>query len=319
MQCRICGNSGNNKVYKVREMMFGFRDVFTYFECSACGCLQIENIPEDMSRYYPNDYAVHSPLPETIGTAVRGIFKGLLDSYLVFGNNPLAGLLNSRFPGDYTVRMLTSGKFTKRSRILDVGCGSGVLLCRLKNAGFENLLGVDPYIEGNILYKNGLRIMKSAIQGIDGKWDLIMFQHSFEHIADPLGALQTVVRLLNDDGMCLVRIPTVSSFAWKHYRENWVQLDAPRHFFLHSAESIKILCSKAAIAVADITYDSNEFQFWGSEQYMKDIPLESEKSYGRNPANSVFSKSEIASFKNRARELNASGAGDQAAFCLVKI
>jgi len=34
-------------------------------------------------------------------------------------------------------------------------------------------------------------------------------------------------------GWCVIRIPTVSSFAWEHYREQWVQLDAPRHFFLH--------------------------------------------------------------------------------------
>ena len=42
--CNICKN-GLGKIHQVREMMFGFRDVFEYFECSGCGCLQLINPP----------------------------------------------------------------------------------------------------------------------------------------------------------------------------------------------------------------------------------------------------------------------------------
>ena len=37
-------------------MMFGTRERFAYFECSACGCLQIETVPADMARHYPDNY-----------------------------------------------------------------------------------------------------------------------------------------------------------------------------------------------------------------------------------------------------------------------
>src|SRR5713226_2510545 len=37
-------------------MMLGFRDVFQYLECEACGCLQLLNPPRDMAQYYPSDY-----------------------------------------------------------------------------------------------------------------------------------------------------------------------------------------------------------------------------------------------------------------------
>jgi hypothetical protein len=37
-------------------MMHGRREEFTYFQCLHCGCLQISEIPEDMSPYYPNNY-----------------------------------------------------------------------------------------------------------------------------------------------------------------------------------------------------------------------------------------------------------------------
>jgi hypothetical protein len=55
--CRICGQSSkSNTEYSVKEMMFGFRDEFTYFECANCGCLQILKIPTDISKYYPSKY-----------------------------------------------------------------------------------------------------------------------------------------------------------------------------------------------------------------------------------------------------------------------
>jgi hypothetical protein len=60
VKCRICANNENQKVSEVREMMFGFRDVFTYFQCSVCGCLQIADIPTDMSKYYPSNYYSYS-------------------------------------------------------------------------------------------------------------------------------------------------------------------------------------------------------------------------------------------------------------------
>jgi len=56
MICKICKNSASNTAYQIREMMFGFRDAFTYFECSECGCLQITEVPNNMERYYSSNY-----------------------------------------------------------------------------------------------------------------------------------------------------------------------------------------------------------------------------------------------------------------------
>ncbi len=54
--CRICGNREGNRTHQVREMMYGMDERFDYLECSACGCLQIAQVPEDLGRYYPADY-----------------------------------------------------------------------------------------------------------------------------------------------------------------------------------------------------------------------------------------------------------------------
>ena len=53
--CRACGNAEGNTAHFPKEMMFGWREVFEYFECGRCGCLQIAEIPADLGKYYPRD------------------------------------------------------------------------------------------------------------------------------------------------------------------------------------------------------------------------------------------------------------------------
>jgi hypothetical protein len=110
----------------------------------------------------------------------------------------------------------------------------------------------------------------------------------------------------------------VSSFAWEYYRTDWVQLDAPRHFFIPSIRSMELLAKKADLRLGHIEYDSTDFQFWGSEQYRNDISLFSKSSYLIKPRKSMFNYKDIRSFKKRAKQLNAEKQGDQVALIFKK-
>ena len=54
--CRICGNTTNNKLFVVKEKMFGTQQPFNYIECSQCGCMQIEDENLDLKTHYPDEY-----------------------------------------------------------------------------------------------------------------------------------------------------------------------------------------------------------------------------------------------------------------------
>ena len=54
-KCRIC-NGPLGPALTVREMMYGTRDEFDYHQCHDCACLQISKIPEDIGKYYPENY-----------------------------------------------------------------------------------------------------------------------------------------------------------------------------------------------------------------------------------------------------------------------
>lgn len=317
MKCKICGNEKGNEQFKAKEMMFGFRDEFVYFQCANCGCLQIKEIPDNMSRYYPSDYHSFQMFPGIFANPVRWIARRLRNCYAITQKGILGKLIYKHIPYG-SLWSLSHLKLTKGSRILDVGCGAGSVLNSLRELGFKNLLGVDPYIEKDINYADGLTILKKPIHKIQGEFDLIMFHRSFEHIESPVETLLAAWNLLSSGGICLLRIPMVDCWAWENYRANWVQLDAPRHLFLHSKKSIDILAKKAGFRIKEIIYDSTEFQFWGSEQYKKDISLCPRNSTPK-PSRAIFSRREIKIFKEKAEKLNSEGNGDQAVLYLEKI
>lgn len=313
MKCRICGNQSNNTTYVVREMMFGLKDSFRYFQCSRCRCLQIEDFPRDMSRYYPKNYYSFLSDPRSkYRSAVRGMLRRLRDHYTIFGRGLLGYAANRAFPHG-KMSALSKANVTKRSKILDVGCGTGWRLYSLKEIGFENLLGIDPFLDDDIIYDNGLNILKKSIHDLREKFDLIMYNHSFEHIKDPHVELKAVFDLLHKGGECMIRVPTVSSYAWEHYREHWVQLDAPRHYFLHSAKSMELLAKFCGLDVRNVTYDSTKSQFQGSELYKRGIPMVSAKGNEK-----FFTRAQLRSWKNQADRLNSEKRGDQAVFYLMK-
>ena len=314
--CKICGNERFNREYKIKEMMFGLGDEFSYILCANCGCLQIKEMPTDMSKYYPENYYSFRNFPNQ-ESRIKRMAKKLRDRYAVFDSGVVGRLIYRHFPNE-PLRSLSVLPLKKDWTILDVGCGAGILLYSLKELGFKNLLGIDPYIESDIFYTNGLSILKRTIKDLEGQFDLIMFHHSFEHMEEPLGIFREVARLLAPDGFCIIRTPLADSWAWENYGVNWVQIDAPRHFFIHTRKTMEILASYADLKIEKVIYDSTDFQFWGSEQYKKDIPLYAHHSFSINSQESMFSREQIKSFKRRAKELNFEGKGDQAQFYLNK-
>jgi len=168
-------------------------------------------------------------------------------------------------------------------------------------------VGIDPYSQSG-----NAAVRKQALDEIEGRWDIIMLHHSFEHMPLPREALMKIASLLKEQGTCLIRVP-IKNEAWKLYGTNWCQLDAPRHCFIHTFRSIEKLASQTGFSVSSSHCDSNEYQFWLSELYGRDISAI--EAIRKGPQH-YFSNKVLRRFRQRAQELNAARLGDSAVFYL---
>ena len=144
-----------------------------------------------------------------------------------------------------------------------------------------------------------------------------MMHHVLEHMYNPVEELKQCHRILKNNSYLMVRVP-IKSFAWEKYKENWVQLDAPRHLIIHTLKGMKILAESTGFIVQKIVYDSEPFQFSGSELYQRDIPMFDPKSHQLFVSREHFTKKERKFFRKEAKRLNMEELGDQAIFYLKK-
>ena len=278
VSCRICGDSNSTEWLYPREMMFGLRERFAYFRCGSCDSIQLGEVPADLNNYYPRDYysyrtPQHIGIPPTTRLKIQLIYPAMTKHKLGWGS--VLGRLFCIFKnGPYCPQWLgvLANPISLNSPILDVGCGSGKTLLHLRDCGFSNLRGVDPYIAEAVSYPGGVQIEKRRLDEVEGKFALIVLDHVLEHLDDPVTTLQKARQLLSEGGQILIRIPLCDSDAARKYGENWAQLDAPRHIILHSRKSMDMLSKKAQLKIVKVKYDSTEFQFWASEQIFARYP-----------------------------------------------
>lgn len=303
------------------ERMLGLYDPFDYLECSACGCVQLIDIPADMQRYYPQDtYYSFNGKQELDGStfSFSKWIRRIQAEYKLYDKRKLPGwlcCLGYTTPGIYHYLRKINAQYD--TAILDIGCGNGELLFRLREIGFKDLTGADPFLDKDIRVP-GITIFKCDVFGLSGKYDLIMMNHAFEHMDEPAAVLKKARDLLTDKGCLMIRVPVSDAYCWQAYREYWAPLDPPRHFYIYSTRSMDILASKTGFFIKELLHDATAFQFWGSEQYIKGIPLIAENSYDRNKSKSIFSKAQIRDYRARIAALNKSLLGGDAVFFLYK-
>lgn len=320
-QCSIC-QSPNGQLHHAEERMFGWGDPFEYFECGQCGCLQLVNPPEDLGKYYPPGeyYSYHEELEPIIPISLwRRWLRRKRNEAQLWQTKGIMGKLAKKKPAPgielYRPWFRENQNLHLRSRLLDVGCGNGVLLSSLANLGFESLTGVDPFLSDETA-PDPLRLFAVSLEEFpEAGFELIMFHHSFEHLPDPLTTLKATAAKLSSDGVCLIRIPIATAGPWKRYGTHWAELDAPRHFHLHTERSLDHLAKQCGLKIVKTEYEETPFPYAGSELYLRDKPLFRD---GKNLIDEEFSDKDIKRFGELSHADVEAGQAGRAAFYLKR-
>ena len=178
--------------------------------------------------------------------------------------NPMRHIL---WPISYFVR---GAKVVPGARILDIGCGAGFFLERMR------ALGMKPY--GIELGKQGYReclkkgisawnqpVEKAKMQS--SYFDVITINAVLEHVTDVKATLHACKRVLKKNGTIVIMVPNIDGYTASHYGECWADMDVPRHITHFNRKTIAMFMEDAGLKVIKIKGTGSSFQFVQSIAY----------------------------------------------------
>lgn len=146
-------------------------------------------------------------------------------------------------------------RYIQRGVILDIGCGIGHFLCVAYADGW-NVYGVEisPFAV-TICKEKGLNVFCgtfSAAKYKDDMFDVITAFDVLEHIVEPNSFMTEVSRILKKNGLFIVSVPNVASFAAKVKRSKWSQFIVPEHLNYFSSQTMSNFLVKHNFKILDI-------------------------------------------------------------------
>jgi SAM-dependent methyltransferase len=198
--------------------------------------------PEELRDHYPADYRPHLSIddPSMMARAVASL---------------------KTVQAELLVKKLRPFLPAKSDAILEIGCGAGHLLRRLRAKGFTDLHGVDqnPAL-GPALEALGIRFTACDVENelpIANPPHTIIMNNVIEHLARPDALLATCARMLSPRGQLLVFTPNTDSFSHRMFRSFWSGLHAPRHVILHSPDTFRAVGRSLGFERIDISFPAD--------------------------------------------------------------
>jgi SAM-dependent methyltransferase len=236
--CLACGSADSAPFLTGEDDLTGKPGRFTFVRCLRCDLVyQSPRLTlEGIRPYYEDQYIAHQP------HARWGLLAPLFRAAM--GSLDRAKLRIVR-------RYATLGP---SSRLLDVGCGSGSFLARVKEKTGAAVAGVD-FVD--LSHRDEYRGVEFHHGVFDEqqvgrvRFDLVSMWHFLEHDYDPQRSLQHAMHALTPGGLLVIEVPRLDSLSFRLFKSRWPGVQAPQHTALFDRERLVRMVSSAGFEVVE--------------------------------------------------------------------
>lgn len=222
--CPICKSKDFSIYLKTKDYTLT-NEEFILEKCNNCGFIFTNPRPEKniIGSYYDSpDYISHTNSSHGF---INGLYQ-LIKRYSLIKKYQL--ILN----------------YKKSGKILDIGCGTGDFLNIFKKNKWDTA-GIEPNDKARNYAKDNYNLNVFTEEQLkifaEKSFDVITLWHVLEHLSDLNEKLDTINKLLKNDGILIVAVPNCIAKDAEIYKQFWAAYDVPRHLYHFSPNTIELL------------------------------------------------------------------------------
>jgi SAM-dependent methyltransferase len=230
VSCYSCSSERREPFLSAQDDLTGKPGTFHFVRCLDCG-LRYQNPRLDIDSikaFYDDEYIAHRK-KQDFGL-LTPVYRYVMDSL------------------DRKKERLVRPYLRRGGSLLDVGCGAGTFLAKMRLAHGARVTGVDfKDFEGadgfeNIDFHCGVLCEQELPTA---HFDLVTMWHFLEHDYEPLPTLECARRLMKDDAHLVIEVPRLDGVTFRLYRNRWPGLQAPQHTALYDKKSLLRMIERA--------------------------------------------------------------------------
>jgi 2-polyprenyl-3-methyl-5-hydroxy-6-metoxy-1,4-benzoquinol methylase len=228
--CPACGSAQWRNIFRIKQ--------WDIKECRRCGFACIDPLPlmDLRGDFYKEEQVVTRNVVKKRSLPTRVLRK------LKLWGNRMAGRSKSNIFHEKLKAHVPAGK-----DVLDIGCGDGGFLDTLRKDYRTFGVEISDYLADFARKRGGMQIYTGDFLNTDFQhqtFDGITLISLIEHIPDPAATLEKSHRLLNDNGIFLLK--TVNYKCWNRalLGKKWTGFRPPDHVVYFTPENLKQLLSR---------------------------------------------------------------------------
>ena len=288
--CEVCGSNDHQFLFEGRDRVFAVPGRFNLVGCKGCGLIFInpQPDPEMLKPFYPGVYYESNASHYRKYSRLR---REILEAYFGYRisakKSEAIDFLKKILLLPFRIRYRHLIPFVEGGKILDVGCGNGTELYKLKAMGWE-AYGVEMDNQASDRARSqGIDVYTGDLFGAgypDRFFHVVRMSYVLEHLPNPRETLREIRRILVNKGRIYISIQNAGSLHYRLFGQRWFSLDVPRHLFSFSPVTIRRLLSSLGLELKSIWFESGTRSFLASLQYIVNDWYHREAGYSASQA-----------------------------------